>query len=451
MSLLKTRNRLGFAVLGLTNNFAYVIMLSAANDLLRIAESSNVPPNLPGLINPNVTQPYCNAHATSTILLADTLPSLSVKLLYPFLLVGVSTTYKALATALLSVAAFVITGMSSQLVTVFTGVVCASLSSGLGETTFLSSTPLYGDVSLSGWAIGTGAAGLCGAIAYALLKMVLDVKWIMLIMLIVPVAMMTSFKFVIVPLDLPHCQATIASHPEPIEDNSLRLNSRGESDDQARSIESGHDIHHEAMASRPVKRYGGIEHSGDQDNSKGSLTSDNDTFDLSAKIRYIPTLKKYFIPLLLVYFGEYFINQGLFEVIYIRNIAYLNLDKDEQYRWFQVSYQLGVMISRSSIELFQIRNIWVMSLLQLVNAIIFLGHTSKLYQIPSFYIIIALIIYEGLLGGFTYVNAFYRIKKEIEPKRLEFAMSTVTVADTFGIVMAGLVAIPVHDALCKLY
>lgn len=182
-----------------------------------------------------------------------------------------------------------------------------------------------------------------------------------------------------------------------------------------------------------------------------SIFADNDeSFGFREQLRFLPSLSKYFMPLLLVYFAEYFINQGLFELIYYDEVSNV-LDKPAQYRWFQVSYQLGVMISRSSLDLFQIKNLWAMSLLQAANSALFLAHATMLIHLPTFYLVILLIIYEGLLGGFTYVNTFYRIKKEIEPSKLEFSISTVTIADSLGIVMAGLVALPVHDSLCKLY
>lgn len=35
------------------------------------------------------------------------------------------------------------------------------------------------------------------------------------------------------------------------------------------------------------------------------------------------------------------------------------------------------------------------------------------YYIPSFYIVVALTLWEGLLGGAAYVNTFYTISKEV--------------------------------------
>lgn len=486
-------NRLGFSILGLTNNFAYVIMLSAAYDLLKptitetdttitlnVNNNPTVAAQLANTTTANAQQTkYCNPHSTSTILLADTLPSLTTKIIYPFLLVSIPTYYKASASAILAAAAFIITGFSVTQALIFTGVVCASLSSGLGESTYLSNTPLYGDSSLSGWSIGTGAAGLLGAAVYALLRMILTIKTIMIIMLVVPVAMLVAYFYIIVPISETNDQQTTTRRSEADKkrrnivnekDNSIAttVGISGDAADTSAMQEEKQQYPFKAK----TKDYGGTRDSDSATNDPNKMVSDrslegqlisNTTiatgtstesnqlpqFNLSAKLKALPSLAKYFLPLLLVYFAEYFINQGLFELVYYPEISFL--DHAAQYRWFQVSYQLGVMISRSSLDFFRIKNIWTMSLLQAANAILFLAHASKLIHIPSFYLVIALIIYEGLLGGFTYVNAFYRVKKEVDPDKQEFCISTVTMADSLGIVLAGFTALPVHQALCKLY
>ena len=425
-------NRLGFIVLGLANNFAYVIMLSAAYDLLKQSETqtneSTSPTNTQTTTN---STKYCNEQSTSTILLADTIPSLTTKLIYPLLLVQVPASYKAIATALLSAGSFLVTGLFTSQLLIFTGVALASFSSGLGESTFLSHTPRYGDTALSGWSIGTGAAGLFGAISYAVLRMLLSIKFIMILMLVVPIAMMFAYFVVI----------------EPTSSNSANTSSTGSDDSEqpsSLSVISRRSNDPINPNGTQVANYG----IGEQRTSQDEITLIRD-FDLKAKFYYLPTLSKYFLPLLLVYFAEYFINQGLFELVYYPEVTFL--DHGAQYRWFQVSYQLGVMISRSSLDFVQIKSLWSMSLLQSANAILFLLHASKLINIPSFYLVILLIVYEGLLGGFTYANTFYRMKREVSPDKSEFAISTVTIADTLGIVFAGMAALPVHNALCKLY
>jgi len=50
-----------------------------------------------------------------------------------------------------------------------------------------------------------------------------------------------------------------------------------------------------------------------------------------------------------------------FELIYFHNIW---LTLHEQYRWLQVDYQIGVFLSRSSVNLFVVRKLWIIAFLQ---------------------------------------------------------------------------------------
>ncbi|MEE6526517.1 hypothetical protein FKM82_027199, partial [Ascaphus truei] len=71
-------------------------------------------------------------------------------------------------------------------------------------------------------------------------------------------------------------------------------------------------------------------------------------------------------PLSIVYFAEYFINQGLFELMYFPNIS---MSHSEQYRWYQMLYQAGVFVSRSSLRCLRIRKIWLLSVLQVIGGL----------------------------------------------------------------------------------
>ena len=50
-----------------------------------------------------------------------------------------------------------------------------------------------------------------------------------------------------------------------------------------------------------------------------------------------------------------------YELIEFRGIWLTHCD---QYRWLQVDYQIGVFISRSSVNFLAIKKIWLMSVLQ---------------------------------------------------------------------------------------
>lgn len=90
-----------------------------------------------------------------------------------------------------------------------------------------------------------------------------------------------------------------------------------------------------------------------------------------------------------------------------------------------------------------------MAVLQFINVIYFFVEV-KIYFTPSIWIIFAAVLWEGLLGGGAYVNTFYRMSKEIPANRRNFALGVVPVADSIGIALAGVLAMPVHNALCRL-
>jgi battenin len=161
-------------------------------------------------------------------------------------------------------------------------------------------------------------------------------------------------------------------------------------------------------------------------------------------------LMKYMIPLFFVYLAEYWINQGLMELLAYSRCAHW-IDTKAQYRWFQTIYQIGVFISRSSVNIFPVKKIWLLSVLQWVN-FVFLVFVARYQFIPGntigILILFAIILYEGLLGGGTYVNAFYRISKEVAPEYKEFSMGVASCADSTGIAIAGGVSIPIHYYIC---
>lgn len=157
-------------------------------------------------------------------------------------------------------------------------------------------------------------------------------------------------------------------------------------------------------------------------------------------------LLHYIVPLVLVYFAEYFINQGLFELLFFRNTF---LSHAQQYRWYQMLYQAGVFASRSSLRCCHIRHTWALALLQCLN-LAFLLADVWLSFLPSIYLVFLIILYEGLLGGAAYVNTFHNIALETSDEHREFAMATACISDTLGISLSGLLALPLHDFLCRL-
>ncbi|XP_033188049.1 battenin [Bombus vosnesenskii] len=389
------RNFAAFWILGLCNNYGYVVMLSAAHDILESKFGTTMEP-VTEFTNGTVTTTNttgirsCNTLSTGAILLADILPSLAVKTITPFLPFYV---HARLATCVLfSAAGFLMVSLSTTEWLAILGVVVTSLSSGLGEVTLLSYSHQYPKQVIATWSSGTGGAGIIGALSYASLTMWLSNEDTLLVMLIVPIIQGITFWLVLV-------------HPPQ---SSIPITKNG-IDSQEHIIEI------------PRKSF-------------------------KEKINLVPGLMKYMIPLGLVYLFEYFINQGLYELIEFDDIW---LTHAEQYRWLQVDYQIGVFISRSSVNLITINKIWIMALLQFINVIILLFETL-FYYLPSIWIVFAFVLWEGLLGGGAYVNTFYRMSTEIPRADRKISLGIATMADSIGIALAGWLSMPVHNAICRL-
>ncbi|XP_064605922.1 battenin-like [Liolophura sinensis] len=406
----KIRNLIAFWLFGLCNNFAYVIMLSAAHDIL--SEETNTSPsnstnssshsdlsgvevsNLTGA-NQTATFLKCNQIGTGAILLADILPTLVVKLSAPLYITRIPYRLKVSVVVFFALGSFLIVAFAEVVWLSIVGVVCASIGAGLGEPTFLGLSTFFHRDVVSTWSSGTGGAGVFGALSYAgITSAGVSPRNTLLIMTVIPVLLALSFLFLLSP---------------------------------------------------PVGGY----HANSKD-GKGVAESDPDFrpfLTWREKVRLTQPLLKFMIPLMVVYLAEYFINQGLHELLYFKDIW---LTTKEQYRWFQVDYQLGVFISRSSVNLLKVNKLWIIPILQVMNVAILQTQVMFRY-IPSIWIIFGVILFEGLLGGCAYVNTFYKMSEDIAPEYREYSLSVASVADSCGIAIAGTIAIPVHNTLCKLH
>lgn len=169
---------------GLINNVLYVIILSAALDLV----GPNVPKGL--------------------VLLADVLPSFLTKLCAPYFIHKIPYPVRVVTFVALSAGGMLIIALtpplqdSATIAIKMCGIMLASLSSGGGELSFLGLTHFYGHFALASWGSGTGGAGLIGAGAYAIATNTLgiDPRTSLLVFSFLPLLMVLSFFFIL-PLD----------------------------------------------------------------------------------------------------------------------------------------------------------------------------------------------------------------------------------------------------------
>ncbi|XP_068099960.1 battenin isoform X2 [Hyperolius riggenbachi] len=379
-------------------------MLSAAHDILHTQTNETVPANVTN------SSPYdCNKISTAAVLLADILPTLVIKFTAPFYIERIPYSYRVSVCIITAASSFLIVSFSTDVAVSLLGVVFASVSSGLGEITFLSLTAFFYSDVVAFWSSGTGGAGIFGALSYLGLTLAgLSPRNSLLVMLIIPGLLLLSYFFLLIPPD------SLPRWTFPNRSGSSLVGSR-----------------------RPLLGEPSVQETGEDSH----LT-------VLQKLQIVKSLLKYMIPLSLVYFAEYFINQGLFELIYFPKSI---LSHSEQYRCYQLLYQAGVFISRSSVRCFAIRRIWILSVMQCGLAIFLLFGVYFLFlpklTLPVMFLII---IFEGLLGGAAYVNTFNNIAEKSKPEEKEFAMAAACVSDTLGISISGFVAIPVHNYFCGL-
>ncbi|KAK5099982.1 battenin CLN3 protein [Lithohypha guttulata] len=394
---------ISFWLFGLINNVLYVIILSAALDL--------VGPDIP----------------KGVVLLADVIPSFITKLVAPYFIHLVPYEVRILAFAALSAGGMLIISMTPSYVDGGTtaaklvGVLLASLSSGGGELSFLGLVHYYGPFSLAAWGSGTGGAGLIGAGAYALAttSFGLSVKSTLLASAFLPAVMLVSF-FMILPLEpLKHGRRLAAIKDDDDETNTPEREGLLAPEDQDLG----------SLSNRRRKSSGWVLF-------KRNLTR--------AQSLFFP----YMLPLLLVYIAEYTINQGVSPTL----LFPLDQTPFKHYRAFYPTYnaiyQAGVFISRSSTPFFRIHNLYLPSFLQIINLVVLIFHSLFTF-IPSIYIIFAIIFWEGLLGGLVYVNTFAEISDKVEKKDREFSLSATTVSDSGGICVAGFMSMAIEVWLCN--
>ncbi|CAN9457029.1 unnamed protein product [Alternaria alternata] len=382
-----------FWLFGLINNVLYVIILSAALDL----------------VGPNVPK--------GAVLLADVIPSFLTKLCAPYFIHKIPYTVRILIFVALSACGMLIIALTPPLQDSRTiaikmcGVMLASLSSGGGELSFLGLTHYYGHFALASWGSGTGGAGLVGAGAYAIATNTLGItpRTSLLVFSFLPLIMVLSF-FVILPLGPLRAGAPKQGGYEAID------NQGDDEEDEVAQAHEQDDLLSSSMHSASGRSFTSVNNKG----ANSALSSFRANLN-RARGLFFP----YMLPLLLVYIAEYTINQGVAPTL----LFPLESSPFDEYRSFYSTYnaiyQVGVFISRSSTPFIRIHHLYVPSFLQVANLIILALHAMFNF-IPSYYIVCVIIFWEGLLGGLVYVSTFAEITDNVPKEDREFSLGATS-------------------------
>lgn len=378
--------------IGLVNNVIYVIFLSAADDLLRH--------------EPDVGK--------SSVLLADIIPCIFVKLIAPYFIRVVP--YWCLITTCLLCAL-----LSLSMVALFdvlwlrmVGIILASAGSGLGETSFLALTTYYHPQVVIAWSSGTGTAGIVGAFYYLAMRtwFGLSLRATLLLACVLPFMMALAY-FVLLR---PEHQAVVEKEETP----------------------GGHADSEDSLATTdpaPGARTG--------------LRSFGAYASLQSHLHMIrPLIFRFILPLFLVYYAEYVINNSVFFSLLYPLTAGPFDEFRQYYPTYQALYQTGVFLSRTFGRALPVTNGWMLAGLQAAMLVLLSLETAYGF-IGNVWVVFALILFEGLLGGAAYVNTFCNITHQVPRSQVEFSMAFTGIADSTGIGLAGLTCLLYEPFLCQ--
>ncbi|WVF65413.1 protein BTN1 [Kwoniella sp. CBS 6097] len=453
-----------FMIFGLLNNVLYVIILSAALDLV----PSTTPKGVVALFN--------------------ILPALLTKVVWPLVSNGkIRYTRRVGFCTCVSWLGIMTIAFSSSLTPRLLGISMASLSSGLGELTFLQLTTTLptrstSKTALGAWSSGTGFAGIAGAGIWWLLRG-LGVKGGLGLSSVLPLFFPLTYKFLLPAFSClgPDSSDTSRGVYQPIatetvppsilvtppsQDPVPQLNTLNNS---AYDDDADDDDDEDLMRSRR--------------RSNGAQLRLS-TADKLALLR--PLVLRYMAPLAAVYVEEYVINSGVaptlvFPLPSSGIWSMLFKTPRDYYPFWSLTYQTFVFLSRSSLSLsippIPLRFLPLPSIIQFfVLSALYLQAKHFIFSSPTYTppnippttgvdhtigIVFLLICIEGLCGGLGYVNTFYHVAREGEDDgdaigeegkgamEREFRIGAVGAADSTGILFASLISMPLEIALCN--
>uniref|UniRef100_A0A7S2Q9G3 Protein BTN n=1 Tax=Zooxanthella nutricula TaxID=1333877 RepID=A0A7S2Q9G3_9DINO len=362
-----------------------------------------------------------HASGIGVVYLANIFPTLVVKLTAPYWFHYISYRGRVWLSALLMVACLVIVAWAESSAVKLFGVALVAFQSGVGESSMLAMASFYDSKKcLAAWSSGTGFAGILGYFWSILFTQAIDACFQVQLMvgLWIPVAWLVVFHAM---LEAPWIDSRRFGGADAEVGAVAAVGAAAETESEATA---GSSTNLEAQAGRDLP-------------VTAALT-------FRERFSFTLTLWPFMVPLFLVYASEYIIQSGVWS-----GMGFPVTDKDARHSWYQwanFTYQVGVFISRSlgGLMIFSVPALWAGPIMQIVM-LAFFGAAAAVPFGGWWLIAPALLV--GLLGGFVYVQAFVLISHRVDSKYVELALTSASVADTFGIILANVASIMVQGCL----
>ena len=400
-----------FAFIGLINNLGYVLIITSAQQFAEKVDSKSLIAFYPlSLIIFNSISRFLNSKYCIKISYFKRVLGLSIYFCFGYVFLFTVLTIIENTKDFNKILAFVLTLIPS---------VIMGTGQSFGEATFLGYIRTFPEDYVSGWSSGTGFAGIFGAslsLTFKIINESFDLKNLYLI--ISPITIIFFFVF----------YAT------------FRIKNKID----AKIVEEKEE--NKELPDRPTDLL-----AEDNNNNVACDVSKNKELSVKNFPIVLKCGKRYIINLMLVYFLEYTICSGLCE----RANHFNRVDSSgyffdkAQYETFLLCYQIGVVISRSSLFIFK-----YLKFVELLNIFQFINFTfwfleAQFGLISNQWLCFFTLTFLGLCGGGVYVGCFYFIlnDKKIPPEFKELCLNISTIFVDVGVLLSSLACIILDNTI----
>ena len=406
-----------FAFIGLVNNLGYVLIITSAQQFATKLDNGGLIAFYPlALIIFNSISRFINSKYCIKISYFKRVLGLSAYFCFGYVFLFIILTIIDNSDDFNKTLAFILTLIPS---------VIMGTGQSFGEATFLGYIRTFPEDYVSGWSSGTGFAGVFGAslsLIFKLIKESFDLKNLYLI--VSPITIIFFFVFYLT---------------YKIKNN---IDKQNESNSEEGSKEENKDL-----PERPSDLI--VENS----NNRATDVSENKELSVENFPIVFKYGKRYIFNLMAVYFLEYTICSGLCE----RANYFGKVDskgyffETAQYETFLLCYQIGVVISRSSLFIFKyLTFVELLNIFQLLN-FIFWFFEAKFGIISNQWICFFTLILLGICGGGVYVGCFYFILNDnkIPPQFKELCLNISTIFVDIGVLLSSLSCIILDNTIMQ--
>ena len=426
-----------FAFIGLVNNLGYTLIITGAQQFSSKVNDDTLIAFYPfALIAFNSVARFINSKYLITLSYFKRILGLSIYFfsgyLFLFIILTIIDSYEEFNQKL----AFLLTLIPT---------IIMGTGQSLGEATFLGYIRTFPEDYISGWSAGTGLAGIIAAILSLVFKLLeghFDLKNLYII--ISPVTILFFFAYFTTykikkNIDLKTVNEEIDTSA------SYEVEQEGKNEEILNNLSAAD------LPDRPSDLvHERIQHINTNRATDVSLNKELTCRNFILGFKYG---KRYILNMFIVYFLEYSVCTGFSE----RANFFKYVDSSgafyekAQYETFLLFYQLGVVLSRSSLFIFKyLKFVELLNIIQFCNFVFWflealLGITSNQY------VCFVTLILLGLCGGGVYVGCFYFILNDINipPHFKELVLNISTLFNDFGVLLSSVLCVIFDNTFMK--